>query len=196
VLPSSSTIAAGPWRVVHRALHEHEIVRHPTAPGQGDERLALALTLVRSIGWLSRRDLVTRGVGAGPDLATPEAQGLGADVFEFELLAREAGQPGAFAMPRAESFRRPPLLLRGHGLNGPGGPEVGNAVALTSSVRRLADGRIELRLWTPIAPSHEIALRPPAWQAAMADGRPDPVYTAQPGLLFKDRILTLRESAS
>jgi mannosylglycerate hydrolase len=154
------------------------------------------VTLVRSVGWLSRRDLLTRGVGAGPDIATPEAQCLGEDRFEFELLAREAGQPGAFAMPRAQAFRRPPQLLRGHGLAGPAGPDVGNAVALTSSVRRLSDGRLELRLWTPITPSHEIALRAPAWQAVMADGRPDPVYAAQPGQLFVDRILTLRQGTA
>jgi hypothetical protein len=188
VLPSSSMIAAGPWRLLHRALHEHEIVRQP-----GSDALALAVTLVRSVGWLSRRDLRTRGVGAGPNIATPGAQCLGEDRFEFALLATEEHQPGAFAMTAAERFRRPPVVLRGHGLPATAGPDLATPAVHTSSVRRLGDGRLELRLWTAIPPSHEIALDPARWEAVFADGRPDPVYAANPGLCFPQRILTLRE---
>jgi len=188
VLPSLSMIAAGPWRLVHRAMHEHEVVR-----GAAPDSLALAVTLVRSVGWLSRRDLRTRGVGAGPDIATPGAQCLGRDEVEFRLLAREEFQPASFAMPAAQAFRRPPQVLRGHGWATAAGPDVGTPAALTSSLRRLPDGRLELRLWTPIPPGHDIALAAAHWEPVFADGRPDPVHAANPGKLFPDRVLTLRE---
>lgn len=48
-------------------LAEGEILS--AAEGHG-----LAITLMRAVGWLSRDDLRTRGGGAGPALATPEAQ--------------------------------------------------------------------------------------------------------------------------
>ncbi|GAG69611.1 unnamed protein product, partial [marine sediment metagenome] len=37
----------------------------------------IALTLVRSVGWLSRGDLEYKKGNAGPSFATPEAQCLG-----------------------------------------------------------------------------------------------------------------------
>ena len=47
-------------------LHEYEVI--PGAPPE------LALTLLRSVGWLSRDDLSTRTGHAGPGLQTPGAQ--------------------------------------------------------------------------------------------------------------------------
>ncbi len=176
VLPSLSSVVAGPWAVVHRALHEHEIVSAP-APRAVLERAtterALGLTLVRSVGWLSRRDLRTRGVGAGPDLATPEAQCLGPSLAELQLLAGGAAQPQQVPA-LANHFRRPVLLLRGHGRAWAQTVDIGQPKAVTSSVRRDSDGRLELRVWNPGGEPLPLDLDATQWEAVRADGQPDP----------------------
>lgn len=47
---------------------------------------ALALTLLRATGWLSRPDLSTRPANAGPQYITPEAQCLGEHKFQYAFL--------------------------------------------------------------------------------------------------------------
>ncbi len=51
--------------------------------------ISLSLTLLRCVGWLSRDDLRTRGGGAGPAFATPEAQCQGINSFEYSLYAHK-----------------------------------------------------------------------------------------------------------
>jgi mannosylglycerate hydrolase len=46
----------------------------------------IALTLLRSVGWLSRDDLWVRRTPAGPLVPTPGAQCIGAYTFEYALL--------------------------------------------------------------------------------------------------------------
>ena len=53
--------------VLARGLREYEILHTPL----GNE---VALTLFRSVGWLSRGDLFVRSDQAGPDVETPAAQ--------------------------------------------------------------------------------------------------------------------------
>ena len=183
VQPSLSTVIAGPLAINHRALHEHEVV-------QLGERRALALTLVRSVGWLSRRDLRTRGVGAGPDLATPGAQCLGEQVAEFQLQALQPCQAPHTALALASSLRRPALLLRGHSTAWAAGVDIGNAQVQTSSVRRLACGRLELRLWNPTHQPQTLALSAADWDVVCADGRASP---AAAGTVAPCAIHTLRQ---
>ena len=197
VQPSLSAVVTGPWAVVHRALHEHEIVSAP-APGGGPRSepaaTALGLTLVRSVGWLSRRDLRTRGVGAGPDLATPEAQCLGPGLAELQLLAGAAAHPQQVPA-LATQFRRPLLLLRGHGDAWAPAVDLGHREAVTSSVRRSADGRLELRLWNPSAEPMTLGLDLAQWEAVRADGQPD-ARAPQDGprhVLRPFGLLTLRQ---
>jgi len=61
-------------------LHEHEVIETPDGP-------ALELTLLRSVGWLSRGDLRTRNGQAGPMLPTPDAQCQGRNAFRFAFEA-------------------------------------------------------------------------------------------------------------
>ncbi len=183
VQPSLSTVVAGPLAVIHRALHEHEVMHI-------DGTQMLALTLVRSVGWLSRRDLRTRGVGAGPDLATPGAQCLGEQVADFQLLALLPGEPAHTALAAAANLRRPPRLLRGHSATWAAPVDIGNGVVQTSSVRRLADGRLELRLWNPTAESQPLALDADGWDVVYADGRP---HTAAVNSVPPFAIHTLRQ---
>jgi alpha-mannosidase len=47
---------------------------------------SIAITLVRSYGWLSRDDLATRKGGAGPQLPTPAGQSQGEHTFHLSLI--------------------------------------------------------------------------------------------------------------
>ena len=202
VLPSLSTIVAGPWALVHRAMHEHEIVAHGISGVSGVSSgssssgdLALAVTLVRGVGWLSRRDLRTRGVGAGPDIATPGAQCLGEHRFDFALLAQSPQAPPEQALQHAAALRRPPLVLRGHAPNAARGVDIGNPAVQTSSVRRLPDGRLELRLWNPSPLPQRLVLDSAVWPPVFADGRPM-THGAGPITLPPHGIVTLRERSA
>ena len=62
-----------------RGLPEYEVMQG------ADGRSALALTLLRSTGWLSRSDIPDRPGDAGPPLPTPEGQCHGTYGFEYAL---------------------------------------------------------------------------------------------------------------
>jgi hypothetical protein len=159
-------------------LQEYEVVQ---APGGGH---ALALTLQRAIGWLSRRDLSTRGVGAGPDLATPEAQVTPAfeTPWRFALgpaqdaaldETQRATQGAAEWLQSTLQWRQPLLSLPGHApgawrapLNLPPGGWV------PSCVRPLPGGGLELRAWNPSP--HPLPADLPGWTRVDGSGAPLP----------------------
>ena len=64
--------------LITHGLHEYEVL-----PGTRQE---LALTLLRSVGWLSRDDLATRTGHAGPEMETPGAQVPGGHRFRYSLF--------------------------------------------------------------------------------------------------------------
>ncbi len=68
--------------VATRGLHEYELSPSGT----------LFLTLLRSVGWLSRDDLEVRPEHAGPPYPTPEAQCLRRLTFHFALIPHGPGQ--------------------------------------------------------------------------------------------------------
>ena len=173
VQPSLSAFAAGPWWVAHRALHEHEIIVDPWAVSRGDHEpgLALALTLVRSVGWMSRRDLRTRGVGAGPDLPTPQAQCLGEDQFELVLVSPERDAPTHVLLQRAQDFRWPVRRLRGHAQRWAASLNLPRTALQLSACRPLEDGRLELRLWNPSDALITLDVPPGIWTRVRADGQ-------------------------
>jgi mannosylglycerate hydrolase len=86
-------VAAGGLLVLGKGLPEYE------ATQEGE----LALTLLRCVGWLSRKDLSTRRGGAGPELPVPGAQCHGHHVFEYAL---ELGEPAdAELLRRSQDYR-------------------------------------------------------------------------------------------
>lgn len=112
--------------VLNRGLPEYEARRSP-------EGIELCLTLFRSVGWLSRGDLLTRKGHAGPFYAAPGAQCQGRHRFHYAILPHdgldEAGlaraaqeftaPPAAYAVPRVRGGRGPAasfLSLTGDGL--------------------------------------------------------------------------------
>ncbi|MGB9798062.1 MAG: glycosyl hydrolase-related protein, partial [bacterium] len=65
--------------VVSEGLPEYEPIDTPNG-------VDIALTLLRSVGWLSRGDLLTRPYNAGPQVPTPEAQCLGTHTFRYAII--------------------------------------------------------------------------------------------------------------
>jgi mannosylglycerate hydrolase len=67
------------------------------------------LTLLRSVGWLSRPDLTTRPSNAGPPYPTPGAQCLGKHVSEFAIMPYMGTWLEGGNFQEAHRFNRPPI---------------------------------------------------------------------------------------
>lgn len=94
--PARGWVDAGGTGVLLAGPFEYELL-----PG------AIAVTLLRCVGWLSRPDLTRRPGHAGPGLETPGAQMIGDHRFEIGVLNHEGGWEEA-ALPRwAEVFAHP-----------------------------------------------------------------------------------------
>jgi alpha-mannosidase len=89
--------------VLNRGLPSVEV--RPTEAGT-----SIVLPLLRAVGWLSRADLPTRRVTAGPTVQTPEAQCLGRHRFEYALLPHAGGWQAVY--PTAYNYVAPLLLFR------------------------------------------------------------------------------------
>jgi len=129
--------------VLNRGLCEYEAI--PTDTG-----VDLAVTLLRCVGWLSRDDLASRPQGAGPALATPEAQCHGRHRFELALVPYQgAWWEGPLAL-EAERFVAPARVLATGGPTGAAGLTL--AAPLTLSAYKPSDesGRGAIvRVWNP-----------------------------------------------
>ncbi len=77
---NQGVITAGDLTLYNRGLPEHEALTDEN--GTINE---IALTLFRSVGYLSRGNLATRPGWAGPGVATPEAQMLGKNTYEYAV---------------------------------------------------------------------------------------------------------------
>ncbi len=71
------------------------------------EEYFLALTLLRSVDWLSRDDLRTRGGGAGPHFPTPDAQCIGYQSFEYAIIPFSGKWEEAGIQQEAHFFLHP-----------------------------------------------------------------------------------------
>ena len=86
--------------VLNRGLTEYEVER----TGDG---VRICLTLLRCVGFLSRDDFHTRAGGAGPYLATPDAQCQGTHQFDYAVVPHAGGWVEANVHGQAESFVTP-----------------------------------------------------------------------------------------
>jgi mannosylglycerate hydrolase len=100
----------GGLMLANRGLPEYEAIR------ESDGTATVALTLLRCVEWLSREDLWTRPVHAGPPMHTPGAQMQGRWKFDYALIPHESGWETAFA--EAHRFVRPLRALRVTGGDG------------------------------------------------------------------------------
>jgi mannosylglycerate hydrolase len=76
--------------LANRGLPEVEVLKNP----QGNAEIAL--TLLRSVGWLSRDDFSTRKGHAGPFMETPVAQMPGKWAFDYSIIPHAGNWQSAF----------------------------------------------------------------------------------------------------
>jgi mannosylglycerate hydrolase len=192
VNPTLSAVQAGALLFCHRAMQEYEVVKRADVESETTRKQHLAITMIRSVGWMSRRDLVTRGVGAGPDMETPDAQcvgELGRQRFEFQLAV---GQLDTHPLNVAESFRHPLFVTSGQGQSWSAPIELDTTSLQVSALRKI-DNAIELRLFNPTNESLPIRFAADGglkWTRVLADGRAfngTEMWTAMP-----HQIVTLR----
>jgi mannosylglycerate hydrolase len=130
--PASTFVAAGGVVLLLRHVTEYELV-------DGRE---LALTVLRSIGLISRSANRYRDEPAGPELPIPAAQMRGRHRFEF-AVSTDVGR----ALAHAEAYRLPFLTAPGTAahpeLRALAGPELSGATL--ASLRR-RNGRLEARV--------------------------------------------------
>ncbi len=137
--PARGAALAGGVAVLHEGVFEYEVV-------DGRE---LAVTLLRSVGTISRRRIASRPWAAGPDIPTPEAQMIGRTEFRIGILPDAKPE---LLLPSWERFALPLLETPAPG----GGDlaatgrllELDLASAALSSIRR-TDGGVEIRIWNP-----------------------------------------------
>lgn len=146
--PAHGWVDAGGLAVLLDHLAEYEVV---------DDGRALALTLLRSTGLISRNANPYRQDPAGPELAIPAAQMRGPWRIGFALYPHAGGWLDGGVPAAAEAYRHPAAWAHGSALgddawppSGAGSPALavesdGDAVDL-SSVRRRDDGWIEVRV--------------------------------------------------
>ena len=149
--PSRRFVSAGGLTVFHDGLLEYELV---------DDGRALALTLLRSVDWISRPDNPRRPVPAGPEVRVEGPALLGRRIARYAV---HVGPCDPFTL--ADDFLLPLEVV-----TAPGGgerPSRGSALAVqgveVSSVRRTGD-TLEVRIFNPhLEP--RAGLRP--WEIAL-----------------------------
>jgi mannosylglycerate hydrolase len=101
---SNGTIGLG---VLNRGLPEYEVLHN--GPGIANGQMAIAVTLLRGVEWLSRGDLATRRGPAGPMEYTPEAQCLGQQEFDYALVPHKGHweTEDTLVLREAQAFNMP-----------------------------------------------------------------------------------------
>ncbi len=180
VNPSYSFVAVGKFSIGHLAMQEYEIL------DRGETDL-LALTLIRCVGWLSRRDLASRGAGAGPDFETPGAQCIGSEEFRFILSVGGAAED-RLSLREAEEFRRPMLFLRGAGEVTDQPIKMRSGELPVSSCRQVG-AELEIRLFNPTAKRQEYEISGGSARRVSLAGKD---IESRPGIVEPGGIATLR----
>jgi alpha-mannosidase len=142
--PAYGWVAAGGLAVLLDHVSEYELV---------DDGHTLALTLLRSVGLLSRNDNAWREEPAGPQLATPGAQCRGMRTVELGLYLHAGEWHESGLLDAAERYRHPFTAMAGRSQNPrsvpsipEGGIEVGGRGVVLSSCRDVGGEDPELRL--------------------------------------------------
>ncbi|MDE3103401.1 MAG: hypothetical protein KGJ98_14365, partial [Chloroflexota bacterium] len=123
---------------------------------------AISITLLRSVGWLSRGDLPERKIHAGPALETPTAQCLGLQRFRYCVVPLDLDRSLPDAVRSVRGFLSPPWLARGDGVertflqletDPPG------AIAHLTALRSAPGGRIVARIASMSADAAVVTIR-------------------------------------
>jgi alpha-mannosidase len=138
--PARHVVRAGDVAVLHEGVFEYEVFNGA----------ALAITLLRCVGTISRRTMETRPFPAGPDVATPLAQMIGETAFSIGVL--RGGNAGSVHLLREwERFALPMVSAPS---TGEGGSAEGRLIdvggeCMLSGIRRV-EGDVQVRLWNPL----------------------------------------------
>jgi len=139
--------------VLNHGLPEYEVI-------QTERGSAFALTLLRSVEWLSRNDLWTRRGHAGPAILTPEAEGQGTRTFEYALVPHAGSWESndGLVLQEASAYEAPMRVVvtdQRAGGTLPGAwsfLQVTPACLMVSAVKRSATGEaLIVRLANPLA---------------------------------------------
>ena len=156
---SNGTIGLG---ILNRGLPEYEIVHDESS------QMAVAVTLLRCIEWLSRGDLSTRLGHAGPMEWTPEAQCLGHHQFDYALVPHSADWEAeeALVLREAQAFNTPvrALVSEQHEGQLPSQAsllEIEPRTLVVSTIKQSETGQgVIVRIYNPLSHPVEANLRP------------------------------------
>jgi alpha-mannosidase len=172
--------------LMSRGLPEHEAIR------EGD-RTILALTLLRSVGWLSRGDLSVIDHAAGPMLPTPGAQELGAHHFEYSLFAHAGDWREGGVLDEARRYQAPAIAVSARGRLAVPPHALVASSARIAAIHPVAGG-VLVRVLNAEPVEKEVTLRPAIAprEAVAVDPLEQPVD--EPRLRLEDGVvrLTLR----
>ncbi len=157
--------------VLNRGLPEAEIMREGAGVPEGG--MAVALTLLRCVEWLSRGDLSTRRGHAGPLEYTPEAQCLGHHEFDYALVPHSGDwrADDALVQSEAQAFNVPlrAVVVPAQERDASRLPattalvDVEPRSLVVSAIKRGEDGqRLIVRIYNPLPEAVEAAIRPGA----------------------------------
>jgi alpha-mannosidase len=146
--PAETFVDAGGAGILLGRTIEYEVV-----DGQDSASTEIAVTLLRSIGYLSRNVHPYRSEPAGPQLPTPDAQALGPCTMSLAVLPHRGSWADAGLGQAAEAYLHPVVVTPGTAapatdLRGVEGLRVEGAGVQLVSLRRRQDGdtAVEVRL--------------------------------------------------
>jgi hypothetical protein len=148
--------------VLNRGLPEYEII-----PGESGQ-MAVAVTLLRCVEWLSRGDLSTRKGDAGPMELTPEAQCLGHHEFDYALVPHSGDWEAeeALVLREAHAFNTPirALVTEQHEGQLPSQStmiEVEPPALVVSAIKQSEAGNgVIVRIYNPLSHAVQATIRP------------------------------------
>ena len=168
--------------VLNRGLPEAEIVSEVSSESsspinreatnrEATGQMAVALTLLRCVEWLSRGDLSNRRGHAGPPELTPEAQCLGHHEFDYALVphAGDWRAKDALVQREAHAFNAPPraVVVPAQTREATKLPasasllDVSPRSLVVSAIKRGADGRgLIIRVYNPLPEPVTATIRP------------------------------------
>jgi alpha-mannosidase len=180
--PARGFVAAGGAAVLLDHVTEYELV-----DGGGE----LALTLLRSVGLISRNTNPYRLEPAGPEVEIPQAQRIGPVSATLAVLPYQGAWATAGVGEQAERYRHELVAAAGQGPEGPleaaAGLQITGGGTVLSSLRRRGDW-LELRLVREHPDAGAATVSGPFTRARECDllGRPGPPLPAGDGTLQLD----------
>ena len=186
-VPSRRFVTAGRLTVVHEGVCEYELVDVVAGP-DGDTATAMALTVLRSTGMLSRPGMAYRPLPAGPATPVEGLQMTGRRVSMVYAVAIDEDDPYALA----DDVLLPMEVLAspGGGSRSPSGRALEVEGAEVSAVRR-TEGALELRVFNPRSEATTVSM--PGARGWSVDLRGRPIEPFEDSLCLRAHgIATVR----